>query len=299
MKMLLNVLVSSVPLLLASAGALVSEYAGVLAVFIDGLINLSAFLTFLFAYWTGSAAAACMLAALCAVVVALLASYYTEKTKANPFVTGIVLNLFSSGFTSVCSSFVFRTKGVLSPAILASSFSFPEGLFPSLTNEISLFALFLPAFVCVLGLYPVVRYTKWGLRLVVAGAAPDILKKKGVEPAFYRCSSWVIAAVFAAAAGGILTLRLSSFVPNISSGRGWIALAAVFLGRRNVFGVIASSLLFTAAGYAADSIQTAAGVSFIPPSVLPSLPYIAATVVFFLRRAPQKRKARRGNQCGN
>ena len=290
MKIILNILVSSVPLLLASAGALVSEYAGVLAVFIDGMINLSAFLTFLFAYWTGSVAAACLLAALCAVVVALLASYYTEKTKANPFVTGIVLNLFSSGFTSVCSSLVFRTKGVLSPAILASSFSFKEGLFPSLTNETSLFFIFIPAFVCVLVLYPVVRYTKWGLRLVVAGAAPDILKKKGVEPAFYRCSSWLIAAFFASVAGSVLTLRLSSFVPNISSGRGWIALAAVFLGRRNVFGVIASALLFTAAGYAADSIQTAAGFSFIPPSVLPALPYIAATVVFFFGKTSSRSK---------
>ena len=295
MKIILNILVSSVPLLLASAGALVSEYAGVLAVFIDGLINLSAFLTFLFAYWTGSVASACLLAALCAVLVALLASYYTEKTKANPFVTGIVLNLFSSGFTSVCSSLVFRTKGVLSPAILASSFSFKEGLFPSLTNETSLFVLFIPAFVCVLVLYPVVRYTKWGLRLVVAGAAPDILKKKGVEPSVYRCSSWLIAALFASVAGSVLTLRLSSFVPNISSGRGWIALVAVFIGRRNVFGVIASSLLFTAAGYAADSIQTAAGFSFIPPSVLPALPYIAATVVFFVSRSPNRARNSKKN----
>ena len=143
MKIILNILVSSVPLLLASAGALVSEYAGVLAVFIDGMINLSAFLTFLFAFWTGSVTAACLLAAFCAIIVALLASYYTEKTKANPFVTGIVLNLFSSGFTSVCSSLVFRTKGVLSPAILAGSFSFKEGLFPLEGNAFRMFAFFM------------------------------------------------------------------------------------------------------------------------------------------------------------
>ena len=284
MKMLLNVLVSSVPLMLASAGALVSEYAGVLAVFIDGMINLSAFLTFLFAYFTKNAVVACLLSCVCVACLSFLASLYNEKTKANPFVTGIALNLFSSGFTSVCSSIVFRTKGVLAPALLKAEFDFPEGVLTSSTSDAAFYAVFVPALLCVLVLYPIVRYTRWGLRLVVAGSAPDILRKKGVKPSFYRCSSWVIAGVFAAAAGCILTLRLSSFVPNISSGRGWVALAAVFLGRRNVFGIIASSLLFTAAGYAADVIQTAAGFSFIPPSILPALPYIAATVVFFLRK---------------
>jgi len=281
MRIILNILVSSVPLLLASAGALISEYAGVLAVFIDGIINLSAFLTFLFAYCTGSTLAACLLSGLCAAAVSVLASVYTEKTESNPFVTGIALNLFSAGFTSVCSSVVFKTKGVLSPAILKANFNFAEGLFPTISNVTSFFALFIPTLICVLFLFPVVKYTKWGLRLVVAGSDPNLLKKKGVNPAFYRCSSWLLAGLFASAAGSVLTMRLSSFVPNISSGRGWIALAAVFLGRRNVFGVIASSLLFTAAGYAADTIQTAAGFSFIPPSVLPALPYIAAIAVFF------------------
>ncbi len=281
MRILLNVLVSSVPLMLASAGALLSEYAGVLAVFIDGIINLSAFLTFLFTYWTGNAAVACVLACLCSAAVALLTAFCTERTKSNPFVTGIALNLFSTGFTSVFSSVVFGTKGVLSPAILQPKYPFPSGALPSISNGTAFFAFFIPALLIVILLYPVVKYTKWGLRLVVAGEAPVLLEKKGVSASFYRSTSWLLAGIFASVAGSVLTLRLSSFVPNVSSGRGWIALAAVFLGRRNVFGTIAASLLFTAAGYAADAIQTAAGFSFIPPSVLPALPYIAATIVFF------------------
>ena len=289
MKILLNVLVSSVPLMLASAGALISEYAGVLAVFIDGMINLSAFLTFLFAYFTKNAAVACLLSCACVSFLSFAASLYTEKTKSNPFVTGIALNLFSSGFTSVCSSLVFRTKGVLAPALLKTEFGFPDGVFTSYTSDSAFYAVFIPALLCVLILYPIVRHTRWGLRLVVAGSSPAILEKKGVNPSFYKCTSWIIAGAYAAAAGCILTLRLSSYVPNISSGRGWVALAAVFLGRRKVFGILASSLLFTAAGYAADVIQTAAGISFVPPSVLPALPYIAATIVFFLRKSPQKR----------
>ncbi|MCR4939548.1 MAG: ABC transporter permease [Treponemataceae bacterium] len=282
MRLLLNVLLSSVPLMLASAGALISEYAGVLAVFIDGMINLSAFLTFLFTYFTGNAAAACLLACICTAAVTLLTAWCTEKTKANPFVTGIALNLFSTGFTSVCSSSFFSTKGVLSPAILQGKFSFPQAAFSSLSDQTAFFAFFIPSLLLVLALYPMVKYTKWGLRLVVTGEAPLLLEKKGVNSSFYRSSSWLLAGVFASLAGSILTLRLSSFVPNVSSGRGWIALAAVFLGRRNVFGIIASSLLFTVAGYAADAIQTVAGFSFIPPSILPALPYIAATVVFFI-----------------
>lgn len=292
MRLLLNVLLSSVPLLLASAGALISEYAGVLAVFIDGIINLSAFLTFLFTYYTGNAGIACVLACICAAGVTSLAAWGTEKTKANPFVTGIALNLFSTGFTSVCSSVVFSTKGVLSPAILQGKLPFPQEALPALSNELSFFIFFIPALLLVLALYPVVKYTKWGLRLVVSGEAPLLLEKKGVKASNYRSSSWLIAGIFASLAGSVLTLRLTSFVPNVSSGRGWIALAAVFLGRRHIFGIIASSLLFTAAGYAADAIQTAAGFSFIPPSVLPALPYIAATIFFFVSGGRKQRTSK-------
>ena len=88
-----SIFMSASPLILITAGALVSEYAGVTAVFADGIINLTAFLFFAFAVFTKNL----VLAAAAAVSVSVLlmhgAAVFTHKTTANPFLTGLSVNL--------------------------------------------------------------------------------------------------------------------------------------------------------------------------------------------------------------
>ena len=65
---MLNFLGFSCPLLLAATGALFSEYAGCLALFMDGLISFSGFLTYAFTVATGSVAAGMTLSAIISVL---------------------------------------------------------------------------------------------------------------------------------------------------------------------------------------------------------------------------------------
>ena len=66
MTAIIGIVVSSTPLLFASFGALITELAGVLGIFIEGFMNIGAFLAYFFTVKTGSARmASCLTAVLC------------------------------------------------------------------------------------------------------------------------------------------------------------------------------------------------------------------------------------------
>lgn len=278
MTTILRILINSLPLLFASTGALISEYTGVMAIFTDGIINLSSFLAFACAVKTGSATTGCILAAVISAAFIILAAFFTERTKANPFITGIGINLLSGALISVFSEAWFSTKGVLSAGTVSAD-QVSKVFSPASVQFAGLPSLVISAVVIAV-MYHALGHTRWGLRTRVTGSSAAVLSARGVNPAAYRISAWGIAGVCSAWAGILCTLRLSSFVPNVSAGRGWLALAAVFLGRRSLTGTLLAALVFTAAEYAANSIL--AGSTSIPPTVLLAVPYIAALLLFAL-----------------
>lgn len=284
MNTILRILINSLPLLFASTGALISEYTGVMAIFTDGIINLSSFLAFACSVRTGSAAAGCILAALISALFIILAALFTEKTKANPFITGIGVNLLTGGLISLCSASWFGTKGVLSQATIPDTAGWPPFAFSGASVQFAGTPALLISAAVIATLFLALNNSRWGLRTRVTGSSAAVLSARGVNPAFYRICAWGIAGVCSAWAGILCTLRLSSFVPNVSAGRGWIALAAVFLGRRTMAGTILAAITFTAAEYAVNSIS--AGGSVISPTMLLAIPYLAALLLFTI--IPQK-----------
>ena len=74
-------------------------------------------------------------------------------------------------------------------------------------------------------------------------------------------------------------MHLGSFVPNLSAGRGWTALAAVFLGRKKVYGVFLGVLVFGLAEYVGNNVQRIAFFENVPSALLLTLPYIAALLL--------------------
>ncbi len=273
-EILSAVLASSAPLLFAALGALATEYAGVLAVFMDGAINLAAFICIAVTAATGSPLAGFAAAAAGTIVFVGAAALYTEATGANPFLTGLSLNLFSAGITSLLSTLVFGTRGVVPLPFSgeAEYIAFSAGLrqfaFPAALAAAVLMAFFF-------------HNTKPGAALRASGSSPRVLEARGLHPDRYRVFSWMIAAVFAALAGTALSLPLGAWVPNVSSGRGWTALAAVYLGLRNPLGCVLAALLFSAAEYAANILQ---GTGQVSGTLIMGLPYALALAVFILKR---------------
>lgn len=263
------------PLLFATLGALCTEYAGVLAVFMDGAITFAGFVCIAVTGATGSPLAGFMAAALATVTLLYAVAKFTEYTRANPFVTGLAVNLLVSGVTSWLSAAWYGTRGVLAlsalnPAAFAAA---PvAGFFPrALASPASLAAAILLALI--------LRYTGFGLKLKITGTSSDVLTARGVSPGRYKILSWCIAAFFAACAGSILTLNLGAYVPNVSAGRGWTALAAVYLGFRNPLLCVGAVLLFASAEYATNVMQ---GFGNVPSTLILGLPYALALLVFIV-----------------
>ena len=262
---IISLLAYSCPLILCSLGALFSEYAGCLALFLDGLVSFSAFLFYAFTLASGSPLAAALLACLTAVILTLGFSAVVELGKANRFIAAIAMNLLFGALPSCLSWLFYGTRGVLAD----QAFKFSAG--SARATAVCLTTGFVALAVIFLG------YGRLGLYVRIAGSDADVLKAKGVNPGKIRSLSWCLASLYGSLAGCLLALRLSSFVPNISSGRGWMALAAVFLGKKKPLRIVAAVLIFCLADIFSANIQNY--VQGIPSSFLISLPYLVSLLL--------------------
>ena len=103
----------SVPLLFATLGALISERAGVLAVFMDGAITLSGFIAIAVTIATGNPLSGFITSAILTTGLLMVLAWFTEHTRANPVLVGLSVNFLASGITSWLSSHLFGTRGVM------------------------------------------------------------------------------------------------------------------------------------------------------------------------------------------
>ena len=269
MTRLLSALAYSCPLILCSIGALFTEYAGCLALFMDGLVSFAAFLNYAFTVWSGSAVFGVAASCLTCVVVTLGFSAVIEKFRANRFIAAIAMNLLFGALTSALSWGLFGTRGVLAGDV----YRFGVGAVRAATVCVT--AVFVAMAVYWLG------RSRLGLYVRVAGSDADVLKAKGVNPGNIRTLSWCLAALYSSLAGCFLAMRLSSFVPNISSGRGWMALAAVFLGKKKPLRIVAAVIIFCLADIFAANIQNY--IQGIPSSFLISLPYLVSLLLILVK----------------
>ena len=267
---MLNFLGFCCPLLLAATGALFSEYTGCLALFMDGLISFAGFLTYAFTIATGSLVLGTGLSAVTCVALCLLLAFIVEKTHSNYFIAAIAINLLFGSFTSLFSWLCFGTRGVLT----TQSFVFP--LAATNITSVILTTILITAAILYL------KKTKGGIYFRITGSNADVLLVRGVSPATYRIASWGLAALFACLAGSILAVRISSFVPNLASGKGWLALAAVFMGKRRLPRIALYSLIFCAVDFVAVYVQNF--IPGIPSSVVLALPYIVTLGLVVIRK---------------
>ena len=269
MTSLLSALAYSCPLILCSLGALFTEYAGCLALFMDGLVSFAAFLNYAFTVWSGSAVIGLTGSCLTCVLLTLGLSAVVEKFRANRFIAAIAMNLLFGALTSCLSWLIFGTRGVLA----GDAYRF--GLGATRAATVCVTAVFVAMAVYGLG------RSRLGLYIRVAGSDADVLTAKGVNPERIRTISWAFAALYSSLAGSFLAMRLSSFVPNISSGRGWMALAAVFLGKKKPLRIVTAVIIFCLADIFSANIQNY--IAGIPSSFLISLPYLVSLLLILVK----------------
>lgn len=269
---------AAIPLILGALAGVIGERSGVVNVAIEGQLLLGAFVTAVVATVTGSiwfGALGGMIAGLliAAALAALAIRYLVDQV-----IIGVVLNVFALGITS------FLFNKLLSPQ--AAQYNEP-GYFRAIKipvlgdipiigpvffdGTIFLYVTYLLVAVVHFALF----HTRWGLRVRSVGEHPRAADTVGVNVNRTRMRAVLIAGLIAGLGGAFLVIgagSAGSFQLNMSSGKGFIALAAVIFGRWRPLGAVLAALLF---GFA-DQLQSLLSLAGAPvdSNLLLMLPYI-------------------------
>ena len=270
------------PFLLAATGGLYTELAGMLNIALEGLMLVGAFFAVVFAGLTGSLALGVVLGIASSMLAALLFGLVTLKLKANVFIAGLATNLLASGLTVVLAFQLFKNKGV----VRFELGSLPVLSVPALRGVPLLGGLLLGhnllvyvSWAIVLASVVVIYRTPFGLRLRGTGLNAPTMSSLGLRPQAYQLAGILISGFTCGLAGAWMTLNLAAFVPNITSGRGWIALVAIYLGNKTPVGIVVASFVF---GLSEAFSNYAQGALKVPADFILAFPYFITVLAMIL-----------------
>lgn len=241
------------PLMLTAMGGTLSERAGVVNIALEGKLLAAACISVLLCAVTGNAWIGVSAGIVAGALVGLLHALLTQTFKVEPILSGVALNLGALGATDY-----------------AVHLSGGRGLEAGHTAPAEVFMVL--AGLSVLALWWALFRTPLGLRLRACGESPDAATAAGINVSRLRFGALAISGALVGLAGSSLSLvGLGSFTQDMSAGRGFIALAAVILGRWNPIYVAAAALLFGLGDALQVELQTR-GVR-IPSQFLELMPY--------------------------
>jgi simple sugar transport system permease protein len=280
-------------LLFAAMGGLFTERAGMLNIALEGQLLTGAFAGLVFTHLSGSLSIGISAAALCSMSLAALMAAITIRLKANVFITGLATNLFASGITVALSHRFFATRGLIAPFAMPRlpTLAIPAlARIPILADILQGHTWYVYAswFLLLISWFCLYR-TPFGFRLRACEAQEEAMVSLGLKPAFYRFVAFLISGLCCGIGGSFLSLNLSVFVPNMSAGKGWIALVIIFLGNRHPAGLWIAALVF---GLAEAFSNYAQGVFRIPADFTLALPYIFTLFIMVVGSALKKRSNR-------
>ena len=270
---------SAIPLILGSLAGVIGERSGVVNVALEGQLLLGAFAAAFIGSITDSVWIGILAGALAGVLVAGILSVLAIRYLVDQVIVGVVLNVFVLGltnflFTEVVSahSTAYNTPAYLhlwKVPILGDIPIVGEVFFD---GTIFLYFTYFAVAAVSFGLF----HTRWGLRLRAVGEHPRAADTVGIKVNRTRYRAMAVAGVIAGLAGAFLVIgegQGGQFAEAMSSGNGYIALAAVIFGRWTPRGAVGAALLF---GFAAQTQYLLSQASPpINPDLLGMAPYIA------------------------
>ena len=277
----------TVPYALAAVGASVGERGGVVCLGLEGFMLNSALGYVLGAWYLHDPWLALLCAVLAGVATAGLHALVTVAFRADQITSGIGINLLAAGLTRFVLVTVFhsssnspRVAGL--PELPLGAMAAIPGLGPLLATPLVLVALaVVPA-----AAWFVFR-TPFGLRLRATGEQPAASAALGLSVTRLRISGVLLCGALSGLAGAWLASEQHSFTDGMTGGRGYIAIAAMIVGKWHPAGAAAACLLFGAT----EAAQIALQGSGFPSALLQALPYAVTMLALagFIGRATPPR----------
>ncbi len=276
LSLVLSTMRVATPLVLAALGGMFSERSGVINIALEGKMLAGAFTAAAVTYAAdtklglGNASPWVGLLAACAAGLFIAAIYAITciRFKADQVVSGAAINILMFGI----------------PGFLSGAFFLSSGSTPQLPKEHLIpWTPIIIAFALVPISWYVMYRTPFGLRLRAVGEKPEAADAAGVSVKRMRYSGVLIAGVLAGIGGAYLSIGQSSlFTRNMTSGRGFIALAALIFGKWRPFQTMLACLLFGFTEALSYQMQGAVKLSSgedIPVQFIQMVPYVLTIVV--------------------
>lgn len=275
-----SVLELSTPLILAALGCLLTVRAGVVNIGLEGMMLMGAFLgaavsTTVLGPWGGLVAAAIGGTALAA-----LLAWSHLHLKADIVLAGIAINLIASGGTVTLLYAMTRSNGTSGGSLTSNplptvELPFLHGIpvldaFESQSPITWFMIVLIPVFIWM---YFNSRYGIW--TRAVGDNAPAVVEA-GISPRNVQWGALLVSGFLAGIGGSQLSLFTThTFVRDMTQGRGFIAMAAVYLGWKHPVGTIAAALVFGTFQALSTILQVRTN---FPTDPILALPYLVTIV---------------------
>jgi general nucleoside transport system permease protein len=266
------------PLTFAALGGLFSERSGVVNIALEGMMLIGAFFAIMAAdkldsWWLGL-----LIGILAGGVAALVHAFFAIHLRSDQIVSGTAINFLAFGLTGYLFVDIYGTEGTPTdiPSIPNVNLSFIDGipLIGDIFGDLNLMIWI--AIGLVLATWVVVFRTPAGLRIRSVGEHPRAADTVGINVYAVRYAAVILSGMLAAAGGAYLSIGfLHSFNEGMTSGRGFIALAALIFGNWRPFGAAAACLLFGFSNALADRLPE---YSESAATLFQALPYVLTLI---------------------
>ncbi len=284
----------SVPLILCAMAGVLCERSGVIDLGLEGKMLLTAFATASVGVATGSLALALLAAVAVGVALSMLHGYACVSHGGDQVVLGMAITMTATGLTVVLGIAWFAQGGQTPPVPEAvrlgrwfTGAGALVGRIPGVGQALALaFFGHNPMVYLSLLLVAAVAWllyrTRFGLRLRAAGENPAMVDAAGVSVQALRYQALALNGVLSALAGAYLVLAQNpSFIPNMTAGRGYMALAALIFGKWRPGGALAACLLFGFLDAVSIRLQDTVLplIGAVPVQAIQALPYVLTVVL--------------------
>ena len=274
-------IVFAVPIVYGSLAGVVSERVGVVNIAIEGQILMGAFAGVLVASATGSVWAGLATAPLAGAFLGVLLAAFAVRYNVDQIIVGVVLNVLALGLTTFFAGTVMKNPAVSlnTNQYSLSSIKIPllaeiPVVGPALFNQSILVYLMYAA---VIALAFFLFRSRWGLRLRACGEHPRAADTVGINVQRTRTTNTILGSAFAGLGGAFFTIGSGlAFTDNISAGNGYIALAAMILGKWNPLGAMSAAVMFGFAQALAHMLPNL--TSAVPSNLVSMIPYVVTIV---------------------
>ncbi|WP_345458127.1 ABC transporter permease [Nocardioides marinquilinus] len=271
----------STPLVLGALAGVLCERAGVINIAIEGQFIAGAFFAAVASSLAYSAEMGLVGGIIAGVGIAAMLGVFAMRYHVNQVVLGVVLVAFATGFTSFLLKQIPSDPDIrqyLNAPLILERIAIP-GLSDIPVIGLTFFNQTLLVYIMYvsIGLVTFLLYqTKWGLRVRSVGEHPKAADTVGIKVNRVRWQAVLLGGVFAGLGGAFFTVGSNGTFDNgVSANYGFIALAAVIMGRWHPVGGTLAALFF---GFMLTIEVQLGQLDRIPPAFIQAMPYIATVI---------------------